>query len=1758
MWKDNMNINKGYLRIAYFLALCLLSILSISSTATANRHAANWIFGNNCRLTWDASNKLITTNRPPASFRTDEGCATQSDPITGKLFIYTDGRNAWNGAGQRINRTSLGGNPSTTESGLILPAPGLPGYYYVFGKSAHPTNSVLYYTLFDMRTAPGKQAGNRTLSHGGTSEHLAVAQHSNGRDYWVLTVSATQIVVTPVSSSGVGKAIRYNLGGAYGPPRYYSGFRASNNGKLIAISNSYYTRRMTVTISLMDFNKTTGVPSGRRTIGTIPSVSNLYSAEFSPDDTKLYFQRFPSSLFQFDLSNKNKRTQYNFRAGRHYALRLAIDGKIYITELISRYLSVIEKPNAAGSGIQLKQRAVTMPSTCNVRVNLPNTIPASNPIPSLLCGDGKIDTGETCDDGNQLNGDGCSNSCKPESGFTCKNYGNLTILNGNFEQGANRIYTKGTTFPGWTISSGSVDKLTAYNCPSGSCLDLIGNATGQGIIYQDLQTVSGKSYTVRFRLSANCRTSAGAPTCNTTNVRKGTVSAANPGATAHTTKAFQSRLSDLENYWPHISFRFTAKGPKTRLQFHGLNYVSGWGGNVIDNIESIATICTRKPFVCSKSGTARATDRVYLTKTAASGSSSSLHAPRFPSLLYRLDQKTGKVTTVGQFSLNGDGIFVDGLAMNTNGLLYGFNIATGRSTLISIDTNTAEVKTIGSARSHIINGAAFNAKNELWVSIMQGAKAVTEKGPPQRNLQLARINPSNGAVLAGPYQIKLGSRNLTSIHTTDISFEASGNLIITANNGFYRVTNLSKPSAISLSYSANSVAGITIGPDSCEGTGMDITGTDEARRFDLLKKTYSLLGALEGYNAGGGDAARSPIFCGGICLDSDKDGVLDLVDKDDDNDGIPDVKELGGKDLSIDSDNDGIPDYKDASKVSCTDTSPKDGICDKLPTAVDTDGDGIPNHLDLDSDGDKVKDTIEAGGKDSNNDGLVDGFTDTNGDGLHDPLASKPLPLPDSDGDRKPNFLDRCADARKTSGEACDDGNGKSGDGCSSTCKVEPGYTCTGGSPTSPSKCVRNNPPTITSRPPGAALTPGVYTYKPIVKDPDTGQKHTWTKKSLPAGATINTSTGEVRWTPKATDLNKDFTFQIQVCDNGTPKACVTQTWQVHTFCKDAIGYADWRRYKNPKLFNAGRTYPNTGAGYLQMLAREPAHPKTYWSWGYAAHRRLIATKRETSTGGSSGRNLQFYWYATQLYIPSSFALTSIISSFGLTDAAARIWVFNSAYPNGKLLPGSSISYTQSSRKTSNYASYLRKGEANRLVVVLVDQGGLAGVTNHNFTINGRNPLSNKAPVITRVPPATAIIGTRYSTTSVLATDTNKDRLTYALSRAPSGASINASNGTISWIPKTSDANKTHTFEVQVSDGYTCPAPKRSWSVKVISSLVIIGTPATSATPEKPYTASIGARGGKGPYSYTFTKAPTGAKIDSRTGKITWNPKASDANKTFTFTVRVCDSGSPKQCKTKTWTVRTSTGNRAPVITGNPATGIDEKKSYTYKPGIKDPDSGQKHTWRGIKLPQGATINPATGEVQWTPKASDLGKTFDFEIEVCDNGNPKKCSKKAWKVKVNNVNDPPKITNNPGTEVLKGKKYSYKPKVEDPDKGDTHTYNLKKAPPGAKVNPSTGEVTWEPKAADAGKTFDFELEVCDSGTPKKCVTKKWKVKVTSTNSPPKITSTPPTEAYTKQLYTYDAKGEDPNSNDKLTWKLIKGPTGAKIDHNDWQADLDTW
>lgn len=123
-------------------------------------------------------------------------------------------------------------------------------------------------------------------------------------------------------------------------------------------------------------------------------------------------------------------------------------------------------------------------------------------------------------------------------------------------------------------------------------------------------------------------------------------------------------------------------------------------------------------------------------------------------------------------------------------------------------------------------------------------------------------------------------------------------------------------------------------------------------------------------------------------MDKDLDGIPNYLDRDSDNDGIPDTIESFGVDADgdgridnfTDTDNDGLSDNVDGNTSG--------GNFLRLSGlglgALDTDSDGIPNYLDLDSDNDGIPDIIETFGNDAGNSAKISGFADSDGDGFAD------------------------------------------------------------------------------------------------------------------------------------------------------------------------------------------------------------------------------------------------------------------------------------------------------------------------------------------------------------------------------------------------------------------------------------------------------------------------------------------------------------------------------------------------------------------------------------------------------------------------------------------------------------------------------------------------------------------------------------------------------------------------------------------------------
>jgi hypothetical protein len=169
-----------------------------------------------------------------------------------------------------------------------------------------------------------------------------------------------------------------------------------------------------------------------------------------------------------------------------------------------------------------------------------------------------------------------------------------------------------------------------------------------------------------------------------------------------------------------------------------------------------------------------------------------------------------------------------------------------------------------------------------------------------------------------------------------------------------------------------------------------------------------------------------------IAKDTDGDDIPDVIDIDDDNDGITDMNESGGYDPLADCDNDGIPNYLDTTP-GCSTPSGNDpwGVAykplvftdcnaDGINDFFDWDRDGIINELDLDSDNDGILDVYEARpngvqftsvvngmitGTDADENGLLSSAENGNTNPVLNGLAAQ-----DMDRDGTPNFLDLDSD----------------------------------------------------------------------------------------------------------------------------------------------------------------------------------------------------------------------------------------------------------------------------------------------------------------------------------------------------------------------------------------------------------------------------------------------------------------------------------------------------------------------------------------------------------------------------------------------------------------------------------------------------------------------------------------------------------------------------------------------------------------------------
>jgi hypothetical protein len=265
---------------------------------------------------------------------------------------------------------------------------------------------------------------------------------------------------------------------------------------------------------------------------------------------------------------------------------------------------------------------------------------------------------------------------------------------------------------------------------------------------------------------------------------------------------------------------------------------------------------------------------------------------------------------------------------------------------------------------------------------------------------------------------------------------------------------------------------------------------------------------------------------------------------------------------------------------------------------------------------------------------------------------------------------------------------------------------------------------------------------------------------------------------------------------------------------------------------------------------------------------------------------------------------------------------------------------------------------------------GHGGLVDQSFVVTVSAP-ANRPPVISSTPVLEGAVEVAYSY-GVEASDPDGDTLTYSLTAAPGGMTIQSGSGLISWLPSVAQSG-VHAVTVRVVDGRN-GEDTQSFQVTVAAAPPENLPPTILAIADK--TVHVG-------QTLTFTvlaSDPEGEALDYSLAQAPPNATLNDDGQ-FSFTptdaqvgeheITAAVSDGDRNASTY-FRIMVRGQNRTPTITSTPTTSAVDGQSYQYAVVASDPD-GDALSFTLTSSPQGMTIQGTSGAISWTPGAHQTG-----------------------------------------------------------------------------------------------------------------------------------------------------------------------------------------
>ena len=280
--------------------------------------------------------------------------------------------------------------------------------------------------------------------------------------------------------------------------------------------------------------------------------------------------------------------------------------------------------------------------------------------------------------------------------------------------------------------------------------------------------------------------------------------------------------------------------------------------------------------------------------------------------------------------------------------------------------------------------------------------------------------------------------------------------------------------------------------------------------------------------------------------------------------------------------------------------------------------------------------------------------------------------------------------------------------------------------------------------------------------------------------------------------------------------------------------------------------------------------------------------------------------------------------------------------------------------------------------VTVTDSNGTPGTAQKQFFMHVSGTLT-----ITSSAVPDGATGVNYSYALNVSNGIPPYSWTVQSGTLPSGITFNSNTGALSGTPTT---KQNYSFTIRVSDSdIPAQTATKTYSMSIYDGLYVNAKTIPNGRLTKAYTATIDAKLGTPPYSWTVDSGtlPSGLTLDSSTTVATIQGTPISAG-TYSFTVAVTDSGNPVRKSTMQYN-----GQIYSLVSVNTTSLKNAVRDRLYSDTIAASGGAAPYTYALISgsMPSGLVLNSSTGQISGTPTLV-YAQGAQITVRVTDSGNP--------------------------------------------------------------------------------------------------------------------------------------------------------------------------